>query len=88
VRYHAHAWFLEVYSLEGYVRSYVHGKRDERGEIIIRDMEQTLQQLCYDVAMLLDTEVLVTADLHLQSGQLLTLDVRYYPAEHAGSTQY
>lgn len=65
---------LEVYSLAGYLQQYVGGRQMDGG-VLIRDMEQTIQQIALDCRETLGVDVTVIGDLVLQQGQRMTVEV-------------
>lgn len=65
---------LEVYSLAGYLQQYV-GGRQMANDVLIRDMEQTIQQIALDCREALGVDVTVIGELMLQQGQRMTVEV-------------
>lgn len=63
VRYVARDWFLEIETLGAYIESYVGGR--SIGRDLIRDMEQTVQQIALDCAASVEVQVVVVADLKI-----------------------
>lgn len=63
VRYVAREWFLEIETLGVYIESYIGGR--PMGRELIRDMEQTIQQIALDCAASVDVRVVVVADLKI-----------------------
>lgn len=61
VEYTARALFLEIESMGEYIASYIGGR--PIGRDLIRDMEQTIQQIAIDCAKVVEVPVTVTADL-------------------------
>jgi NADPH-dependent 7-cyano-7-deazaguanine reductase QueF len=63
VYYTARRWFLEIETLGAYIASYIGGRAHAGG--LIRDMEQTIQQIAQDCAASLEAPVTVVADLKI-----------------------
>lgn len=63
VYYTARKWFLEIETLGAYIESYIGGK-PLNGKLI-RDMEQTIQQIASDCAASVEVPVVVVADLKI-----------------------
>lgn len=63
VQYTAGAFFLEIESMGEYIASYIGGR--PIGRDLIRDMEQTIQQIAIDCAAVVEVPVTVTADLKI-----------------------
>lgn len=63
VRYVARDWFLEIETLGAYIESYIGGR--PMGRELIRDMEQTIQQIALDCATSAEVQVVVVADLKI-----------------------
>lgn len=63
VRYVAREWFLEIETLGAYIESYIGGRPMSRD--LIRDMEQTIQQIAIDCAASVGVPVVVVADLKI-----------------------
>lgn len=70
ISYTPAACFLEVYSLQKFVNSFVGGREG------VRDMEGMIQTIARDCANLLGVPVKVRADLNLQPGQRMILRVK------------
>lgn len=64
VWYTASAWFLEIETLGEYISSYIGGRPTANGKLI-RDMEQTIQQIAQDCAASVDVPVVVVARLKI-----------------------
>lgn len=77
VRYTAGAWFLEVETLAQYIASYIGGK--QIGRNLIRDMEQTIQQIASDCRDSVGVTVRVLADLYIADDPSDRSIVRRYP---------
>lgn len=73
ITYHPEAVVIEVYSLLAYLRQYVGGR--QMGGFVIRDMEQTVQQIACDCRAAVGVDVAVVARLILQEGQHMTIAV-------------
>lgn len=63
VRYVAREWFLEVETLGASIESYIGGR--PMGRELIRDMEQTIQQIAIDCAASVEVQVVVVAELKI-----------------------
>lgn len=63
VRYVARDWFLEIETLGAYIETYIGGR--VMGRDLIRDMEQTVQQIAIDCAASVEVQVVVVADLKI-----------------------
>lgn len=63
VWYTADQWFLEIETLGSYIASYIGGK-PMNGKLI-RDMEQTIQQIAQDCAQSVEVSVVVIARLKI-----------------------
>ncbi len=63
VRYVAREWFLEIETLGAYIESYIGGR--PMGRDLIRDMEQTIQQIALDCAASVEVQVVVVAELKI-----------------------
>lgn len=64
VWYTASAWFLEIETLGEYISSYIGGRPMANGKMI-RDMEQTIQQIAQDCAVSVEVPVVVIARLKI-----------------------
>lgn len=63
IYYTPRRWFLEIETLGAYIESYVGGRAlDGR---LIRDMEQTIQQIALDCAASLEVPAVIVADLKI-----------------------
>jgi 7-cyano-7-deazaguanine reductase len=65
ILYKADGKFLEVYSLQAYVNSFIGGHPSG-----VRDMEQTIQKIAGDCALVLGVPVKVYANLILDCGRM------------------
>lgn len=65
ILYKANDKFLEVYSLQTYIQSFIGGHPSG-----IRDMEQTIQKIANDCALILGVTVKIYANLILDCGRL------------------
>jgi NADPH-dependent 7-cyano-7-deazaguanine reductase QueF len=70
ISYTPAACFLEVYSLQKFVNSFVGGREG------VRDMEGMVQVIAHETAKALGVTVKVRADLNLQNEQRMVLRVR------------
>lgn len=76
VRYVAREWFLEIETLGAYIESYIGGR--VMGRDLIRDMEQTVQQIALDCSASVDVQVVVVADLKIADDPGERKNVRDY----------
>mgnify|MGYP000911878034 CR=1 FL=1 len=77
VWYKANAFFLEIETLGEYIQSYIGGKPMLNGKMI-RDMEQTIQQIARDCAQSVEVDVVVIARLKIADDPQERLRVRDY----------
>ncbi len=77
VWYKANAFFLEIETLGEYIQSYIGGKPMQNGKMI-RDMEQTIQQIARDCAQSVEVTVVVIARLKIADDPQERLRVRDY----------
>lgn len=63
VWYTARDWYLEIETLGAYIESYIGGK-PHNGKLI-RDMEQTIQQIAQDCAASVEVPVVIIARLKI-----------------------
>lgn len=75
IQYVPAAKVLEVHSVLGYLKTYVGGRTIE-DTTVIRDMEQTLQQIALDCAAVLGVDVIVVGDLVLRHEQRMCIEVQ------------
>jgi len=78
IQYRAKHHYLELYSLNAYLRRFIGGFKDAQGAIIIRDMETMIQCIAQDCADMVAVPVRVEARLKLVPIDM-TLLVRGYP---------
>jgi NADPH-dependent 7-cyano-7-deazaguanine reductase QueF len=76
VRYVARDWFLEIETLGAYIESYIGGR--VMGRDLIRDMEQTIQQIAIDCAASVEVQVVVVAELKIADDPAERTRVRDY----------
>lgn len=76
VSYTARDWFLEIETLGAYIDSYIGGR--PLGRELIRDMEQTIQQIALDCAAAVGVPVAVVADLKIADDPEERKNVRDY----------
>lgn len=63
VWYTAREWFLEIETLGAYIETYIGGR--PFGGKLIRDMEQTIQQIAQDCAASVEVPVVIIARLKI-----------------------
>jgi len=66
---------LEIASLYAYIHTFIGGKRDEQGELVVRDMEGMLMAIARHCAQTLGQSVTLEADLQLVPRQRMKLTV-------------
>jgi hypothetical protein len=66
---------LDIISLTGYIHTFIGGKRDEQGELVVRDMEGMLMAIARHCAQTLGQAVTLEADLQLVPRQRMKFSV-------------